>query len=183
MGKVYLIDSNSLLTLVRYYLVFDEEMELFGHIKEQFDSERILLLESVHKEISYISGGMVLKQIPFLKDETKKIKNNDGSPISSKLHRIINDHWAVHIQKEKLNESQYEEEKNKFLNSADAQLLFQCQEDSQNRIIATEESRVSNDNKTFKKIPQIADHQQLTWIALPEMLKKVGITIKFHAES
>lgn len=57
MDKIYLIDSSSLLSLVRYYLFFDDgERQLFGHIKEQFDSEKILLLESVYQVLSMLGA-------------------------------------------------------------------------------------------------------------------------------
>ena len=70
-----------------------------------------------------------------------------------------------------MDEVQFENQKNEYLQSADAKLLLYCiKNKSDNVIIVTEETEASNDNKLFKKLPSICKILELTTITLPELL-------------
>jgi len=48
------IDTSSLLSLVRYYLPFDKNGVLFGLIKSKFASGEIIMLDAVYEESKFI---------------------------------------------------------------------------------------------------------------------------------
>ena len=62
-------------------------------------------------------------------------------------------------QKKKLTKNDYENEKVKFIEGADCQLILYAMKDKESNIIVTEESKSQNDNKLFKKIPLICDQE------------------------
>ena len=82
----------------------------------------------------------------------------------------------------KVNKSGYEEAKTREIEEgADFQLVFAAMNIKES-IIVTEESKSVNDKKLFKKIPLICEHEKIPCIALPEMLKKVGIGIEYKTK-
>lgn len=48
------IDTNSLLSLVRYYLPFDKNSVLFSFIKEKFSTGEIIIIDKILEECEYI---------------------------------------------------------------------------------------------------------------------------------
>ena len=189
----YLIDTSSLLSLVRYFHPFDKDEKLYAIIKKMFDEKQCLILESVFTESKYVAEGIILKKYSFLK-EIKYEKNIDI--ISPKLHEKINDNWVIKKQKNKLNSDiEYETQKNDELGKADFQLIFMAlnkreelaklkpnliPNDKQDFTIVSEESRSSNNNKLFKKIPIICKEEKIPCITLPKMLEKIGLRIEYH---
>ncbi len=63
-----LIDTSSLLSLVRYYLPFDKKGILFEVIKSKFISGEIILLDAVYQECKFVSLGAILKKLDYLED-------------------------------------------------------------------------------------------------------------------
>ena len=189
----YLIDTSSLLSLVRYFHPFDKDEKLYAIIKKMFDEKQCLILESVFTESGHVAGGIILKKYSFLK-KIKREKNIDI--ISPKLHKKIDDNWVIQKQKNKLNSDiEYETQKNDELGKADFQLIFMAlnkreelaklepnliPNDKQDFTIVSEESRSSNNNKLFKKIPIICKEEKIPCITLPKMLEKIGLRIEYH---
>lgn len=64
------IDTNSLLSLVRYYLPFDKEGVLFQFIKSKIEEGNIIIIDKVLEECKYISKGLVLEKLHFLTEKT-----------------------------------------------------------------------------------------------------------------
>jgi hypothetical protein len=54
------IDTNSLLSLVRYYLPFDKKGVLFQFIKSKIENGDIIIIDKVLEECTYNSKGLVL---------------------------------------------------------------------------------------------------------------------------
>jgi hypothetical protein len=69
-----IIDTSSLLALVRYYLPFDTNNSLKEFIKEKFESGELLIIDRVFEEASYISKGIILSELDFLNDKKKLLK-------------------------------------------------------------------------------------------------------------
>ena len=63
-----IIDTNSLLSLVRYYLPFDKHKILYNFIKDKIQSGEIIIIDKVHEQCSYISKGIILSKLDFLED-------------------------------------------------------------------------------------------------------------------
>lgn len=64
------IDTNSLLSLVRYYLPFDKKEILFQFIKRKIEIGEIIIIDKVLQECTYNSKGIVITTLDYLKDKT-----------------------------------------------------------------------------------------------------------------
>ena len=60
------IDTSSLLSLVRYYLAFDNGRVLFNTIKSKFESGEIVLIDKVFEECKYVAKGIVISALYYL---------------------------------------------------------------------------------------------------------------------
>jgi len=169
------IDSNSLLALVRYYLPFDKDNTLKKFIKEKIDSHELIILDKIYEESKYIAKGLVLKELEFLKDKTTHIKTNEILP-DNKFFNQLENQFCYGVQKNRLNTIEFETEKNKFLESADAKLILYCIKDNNSLILdkpilVTEETKSENDNKLFKKIPEICTILEIEQCNLPSLFR------------
>jgi hypothetical protein len=180
-----LIDTSSLLSLVRYYLPFDKKGILFEVIKNKFASGEIILLDAVHEECKYVSQKAIFTKLDYLgdKDFLKKnkivLKTDDLIPLSPAkfLNQLKNQFVANPGQFRKLTEAEFEVQKNRFMESADAKLIMYAQrlikENPEEEIyLVTEETSSPNDLKLFKKIPAICNLLEIPVITLPKLLEK-----------
>lgn len=60
----------------------------------------------------------------------------------------------------------------------DFDIINYAMKDKDNRVIVTEESKVPNDNKVFKKIPMICEIEEIECIKLPQLLIKIDSCVK-----
>ena len=162
------IDTSSLLSLVRYYLPFDKQKILFEIIKTKIANGEIVIIDKIIDECKYASKGIVLTTLSFLTDKSfnksNKLPLNTEfilPPAPAKFYRMVDNNFVVTSQKARLkNEAQYDSLKNEFMNSADMGIILtslNLKKDLQfdKIFLVTEETEVSNDNKLFKKIPAI----------------------------
>ena len=186
------IDTNSLLSLVRYYLPFDKKSVLFEFIKEKINQGEIIIIDKVFEECTYNSKGLVIKTLTYLEDKafakSAKVPYKTESllaPSPSKFLRQVDNQFVNTIvrNQRKLTDTEFENQKNIFLNDADIRQVILCLnliKDGEEVILVTEESEVSNDNKLFKKIPAICKELDIPTMTLPELLDKYdGIDIDF----
>ncbi len=179
------IDTSSLLSLVRYYLPFDKKGVLFEVIKGKIANGEIILLDAVYEECRFVSRKIILKTLGFLEDQAflKEngilVKTDDLIPVSPArfLNRIRNQFVAVPAQFRKLTEAEFEVQKNRFMQSADAKLIMYCEHLMADNpaggvYLVTEETATANDLKLFKKIPAICTVLGIPTITLPELLEK-----------
>jgi hypothetical protein len=186
------IDTNSLLSLVRYYLPFDKKSVLFEFIKEKINQGEIIIIDKVLEECTYNSKGLVIKTLTYLEDKafvkSAKVPYRTESllaPSPAKFLRQVDNQFVNTIvrNQRKLTDTEFENQKNSFLNDADIRQVILCLnliKDGEEVILVTEESEVSNDNKLFKKIPAICKELDIPTMTLPELLDKYdGIDIDF----
>lgn len=64
------IDTNSLLSLVRYYLPFDKKGVLSQFIQSKIEIGDIMIIDKVLEECTYNSKGLVLAKLPYLTDKS-----------------------------------------------------------------------------------------------------------------
>ncbi len=180
------IDTNSLLSLVRYYLPFDKNNVLFDFLKSKIKIGEIIIIDKVLEECTYISKGIVVKKLNYLSDKAflkkNKVPYKTGTliaPSPAKFLRQIDNQFVNTIvrKQRKLTDVEYENQKNHFLEDADMKLIILCLNLKRASIFAdvilvTEESEVSNDNKLFKKIPAICKELNIETITLPALLEK-----------
>lgn len=188
------IDTNSLLSLVRYYLPFDKKSVLFNFIKDKIEQGEIIIIDKVHEQCTYNSKGLVIKQLSYLSDKiflkSSKVPYKTDTliaPSPAKFLRQIDNQFVNTIVKrqKKLTEVEYENQKNHFLEDADMKLIILCLNlirdyPDEEIILVTEETESNNDNKLFKKIPTICKELKVTTMTLPELLAKYnGIDVEF----
>lgn len=170
------IDTSSLLSLVRYYLPFDKKAILFDFIKRKIESKEIIILDKVFEECKYTSKGIIIETLEYLKDKKNQHKTIDILP-TQKFFNQVENQFINGSAKKILTPIEFEDRKDKFLESADAKLiLFSLQNKSifeeDKIIIVSEETEGSNDNKAFKKLPAICKILDIEIITLPELLSK-----------
>ncbi|RAX53905.1 hypothetical protein CCY99_05865 [Helicobacter sp. 16-1353] len=168
----YLLDTNSLLSLVRYYLPFDSDNRLKGFIELQFKDRNFLLLKEVKSECERVSSGIIMQQLKLSNIQCTPSSNS----IDKKMHNLIDNNFAIPKFKQELDVDEYENNKNQYIQSADFQLIFNAY--THNRTIITEETPSNNDKKLFKKIPIICNEHRIKCISLPTFLKK-NISVSF----
>ena len=185
------IDTSSLLSLVRYYLPFDKEIILFEAIKSKIANGEIIVIDKIIEECEYIAKGLVLTKLPFLSNKqfnkTHKLPLNTEfllPPALAKFYRMVDNNFVVTVLKNKLTDTQYDSRKNDFMNSADMKLILtslNIKKDFPHEeiLLATEESEVSNDDKLFKKIPSICSQLDIQTINIQQLIEKLeGVSIE-----
>ncbi len=168
------IDTSSLLSLVRYYLPFDNDRVLFNIIKSKFESGEIILIDKVFEECKYIAKGIVISSLDYFENKKLQVKTDEILPNRKFFNQLENQFINGSIRN-KLTNIQFENRKNDFLESADAKLLLYCLEQKKtiidNTILVTEETDGSNDNKSFKKLPAICKILEIEVRTLPDLMK------------
>jgi hypothetical protein len=187
------IDTNSLLSLVRYYLPFDKKGVLFNFFKTKIEKGEIIIIDKVFQECTYNSKGIVLTTLDYLNDKTflksSKVPFKTDSliaPSPAKFIRQVENQFVNTVvrRQKKLSDTEFENQKNSFLNDADMKQIILCLnliKDGERVALVTEETESSNDNKLFKKIPAICKELEIETMTLPELIAKYeGIDIDFQ---
>lgn len=178
------IDTSSLLSLVRYYLPFDKQKILFEIVKAKIANGEIIVIDKIIEECEYTSKGLVLETLSFLNDKsfnkTHKLPLNTEfilPPAPVKFYRMVDNNFVVTVLKARLNETQYDSLKNDFMNSADMKMILTSlnlkkDNPTEDIFLVTEETETSNDNKVFKKIPAICSQLDITTINIQQLIDK-----------
>ena len=178
------IDTNSLLSLVRYYLPFDKNLVLFNFIKGRITAGEIVIIDKILEECEYTSKGIVLKSLSYLADKSflkaNKLPINTEyilPPSPAKFYRQVDNQFINGVIKNRLTPVEYENRKTDFLNSADIKLILFCLNLKKDNLfeevyLVTEETEESNDSKVFKKIPAICKELEIETLHLPQLLEK-----------
>lgn len=187
------IDTNSLLSLVRYYLPFDKKGVLFQFIKSKIENGDIIVIDKVLEECTYNSNGLVLEKLPYLTDKpflkAAKVPYKTNSllvPNTKQFFHQLNNVFVNNIVKKSqgLSDVEFENRKSAFIESADMKqviLSLNLKAKGEQVILVTEETESGNDNKLFKKIPSICKELEIETFTLPELIAKYdGIDIDFQ---
>ena len=178
------IDTSSLLSLVRYYLPFDKKTILFQVFREKIANGEILVIDKIIDECAYTSKGIVLISLSFLIDKNFNKTNNLPlntefvlPPSPAKFYRQVDSQFVNGIQENRLTETQYDSVKNDFMNSADMKLILTSltlikDNPTEEVFLVTEETEVSNDHKVFKKIPAICSQLDIQTINIQQLVDK-----------
>lgn len=150
------IDTNSLISLVRYYLPFDKNGVMFNFVRAKITKSA---------------------RLPYKTDTLI-------APAPAKFLRQVENQFVNEVIRKKLSEVQFENQKNQFLENADMKQIILClnlKDKEEDVILVTEETESSNDNKLFKKMPAICRELEIKTITLPELIEKYeGIDIDFQ---
>lgn len=166
---IAVIDTSSLISLVRYYLPFDRQNILYDVIKEKIESKQIIVLDKVFDECRYTSQGIVVKRLEYLDDKKNQTKTTSLLPTQKYFNQLENQFINGSV-KNLLSPTEFENRKNAFLESADSNLLLFCQTNKVDYTLVTEETSASNDGKSFKKLPALCQILGINIISLPDLL-------------
>ena len=185
-----IIDTSSLVALVRYYARFDKGNKMFDFIRSKVEAGEIIIIDAVLKECEYQSKGIVVKTLDYLTDKDFKKSyevptktKNLLPPSQKKFYNLIDNNFKS-PRGRILNEAEFEVEKKQFLESADARMIIYALNELHTNSnadvrIVTEETEGSNDNKAFKKIPAICKILNIKSQTLPELLEEInGIDVE-----
>lgn len=109
------LDTSSLLSLVRYYIPFDNEQVLFDFVKSKLFVGDVILIDKVLDECKYISRKIILKKLVFLKDE--QFLRSSGipyktesllAPSPARFLRMVDNQFAISAKKANLSDAQYD---------------------------------------------------------------------------
>lgn len=188
---IAVIDTSSLLHLVRYYLPFDKNDLLKNFIKRKIETSEIIILDKVAEESSYVAGKLIIKSFDFLKEKSIQTKTDNLHP-DGKFFSLLESHFCVPLLKNKLSDIEFESLKNAYLDGADAKLILYCQKNKYTEdlgfekvkvILVTEETISENDNKLFKKIPAICKILDIDCCSLPTLFKEhFGLKLSEYLE-
>ncbi|MCL7989213.1 DUF4411 family protein [Sphingobacterium sp. lm-10] len=188
------IDTNSLVSLVRYYLPFDVQDVLFAFIKQKIADGEIVIIDKVLEQCSYQSKGLVLNSLKYLTDKAflkaaqVPTKTDEILPPSpAKFLRQVDNQFVNRVvrNRREITDAEYDVQKNHYLNDADMKMIIFClhlkQKTSDRKILlVTEETEQSNDNKLFKKIPAICKELQIETCPLPDLLNLYKNEVKLE---
>jgi hypothetical protein len=189
------IDTSSLLSLVRYYLPFDKNNILYLFFQQKIQKGEIIIIDKVLTECTFNSRGLVIKKLPYLNDKaflkTAKTPVNTDSLIAPNtkqfLHQLSNVFVNAVIKKSRgITEVEFEKSKSDFLETADMKQVIFCLnqlKEGEQVLLVTEETENSNDGKLFKKLPFICKELGIETLTLPELITRYeGIDIDFQQE-
>lgn len=148
------IDTSSLVSLVRYFLPFDKEGKLKAFLEENILSRNIIVLEQVAEECKHQGKGQVIEAFPFVAQTKYKTSIAELKP-NKAIYNLIDNNFINASVKALMPEDVYEFERNKFIASADFAMMLYAYSIKEKVVIVTEETGFSNDGKPFKKIPDI----------------------------
>ncbi|MCK9218038.1 MAG: DUF4411 family protein [Firmicutes bacterium] len=179
------------MALVRYYIPFDKDEAFVAYIKQKMIDGDVIIIDKVDDESKRLSGGLIKKKLNFLNDKDFiKAANYPYNtsrliPIKPKtFENMMNNQFVVQIQKDKLTDIEFEQQKDEFYKDADVKQVLMCWEQNQkgnDYILVTEETPTNNDNKLFRKIPFICKELKIKTKTLPQLIKifeKVDFEIK-----
>lgn len=169
-----IMDTSSLLAFVRYYLPFDRNGAFKTLIQSKFVNGEIVLLDKIISEAKYISQGIILQELDFINDKKRHIDTSNLVPNTKFFNLLENQFCNKDIVRLKgISEVEFEQEKTRYLASPDANLILYSLSIKTNApIVVTEETKASNDNKIFKKIPENCKAIGIDCCTLPILLKK-----------
>lgn len=189
------IDTCSLMAMVRYYMPFDKDEVFQEFVKQKIIDGELIVIDKVYDESVYLSSGEILKELTFLND--KEFLRISKSPYNTELilplrparfESMMNDQFVVQTQKRKLSDAEFQTLKDNFYNNADIKQIVLCQNlkngGNSDVLLVTEETASNNDSKLFKKIPAICKFLDIETISLPKLIRKIGeVNVELKIES
>jgi len=169
------IDTSSLMALVRYYLPFDNDNSLKDFFKTKVENKEIIVLDKVAIESKRNDKGIIIKSLEFIEDKKNQVKTDVLLPEASFI-RDLENRLCYGARKNTLNEVEFENRKRVFLEEADSKLLLFCLSNKgglnlDNCLLITEETRADNDEKLFKKLPVMCELLGIEHCNLPSLFQ------------
>ena len=123
-------DTSSLLSLVKYYLPFDDNLTLLGQIEEHLVSGDMIIIDEVLNECKSMAQGIVISKLSFLGEPTflkkhKIVKHTESlvPPSQKKFSNMLNNQFVNATMRKGISDAEFEVIKNEFLQKADARMI------------------------------------------------------------
>lgn len=181
-----LVDTSSLVRMAQAYSPFDTKGALNSFLEGRLGDGSLILLDRVMDEVKLVSRGVAYEAFPCLQRKGCA-RRTDGltPPAPEKFYHMLDNNFvnsSVKRLKLKGDEIAYRSERNAFLQGADCMLVVKALNERNiygwsNVQILTEESRLNNDGKLFKKIPSICEQLGITTISTVEYLRQCSAEI------
>lgn len=180
-----IVDTCSLVYLSRFYLPFDEDDKLKNFFEQKFRCGELQMLDVILNECKQQSKGLVVRSMPFWESEKALIvKTNDlMAPAPRKFSNQLDNNLCVPIARKQLSDEAYSLQKQLFLESGDGKIILLALNKIHDAglldevVVLTDESKISNDGKLFKKLPAICEFLQIKTITLIDYLKENNIEV------
>lgn len=180
-----IIDTSSLVAIARYYLPIKDEVKLLRFIESKFRTGELIMLSSIHLEASRTQKGIALELMDFLNDNELKFNDSDLiPPAPRKFSNQLDYNFCILPQKKRLTAEEYALQKAQYMITGDAKmLLYALNNSDKDPVIITEETKLSNDGKLFKKLPAICEILEIKHMTIAEWLVANGISLDWtHLE-
>ena len=82
------IDTSSLIALVRYYLPFDKDDTLKNFFQKKVETKEIIVIDKVHEESKYVAQKIVVNQLDFINTKGNTVNTTDLLPFP-KFYNIL----------------------------------------------------------------------------------------------
>jgi len=188
---VVAVDTCSLLALSKYYLSFDDGRVLYSFIKSKYERHELIIIDAILIESRQTAKGQIIESLSFLNENTNNIAKTENlfAPSPKRFSNQLDNNLCVPLQKKRLTDIEYSAGKQDFLSTGDARLIIYAlnyQKENQGSLfedffVLTEETRVQNDGKLFKKLPLICDFLNIRTITMPEYLKQNRVAIEWKS--
>jgi hypothetical protein len=101
-------------------------------------------------------------------------------PSPVKFSHQLEYNFCIPLQKKRLSEEQFTLQKEAYMQTGDARMiLYALNHAEADPAIITEETRLSNDGKLFKKIPAICDILEIKHQSIAEWLSSNGVEVSW----
>ena len=174
--KKYVIDTSSLLVLVRHLLGLDRDGKLLKIIEELFSQENAVLHAAVQEEFYQKVAADVLG---FLPDVPQVPRHHP----TLERQQHVQDNWTN--EKNRPSDRQLD----KYFLKADCQIIEYCRKMNAKisfleYVVVTEELPYLDENssgrpRSFKKIPDICASEGVPCMNLVDMLKEIDVRARF----
>lgn len=178
------VDTCSLVVIAKNFFSLDKKGTLAKFLETSFAERELLLLDAIYDELQYVSQGIVLSRFPFLRQKELIVPTSDLLPISpKKFNNMLDNNFCIRVLKNDLTNEQYIQQKEDFLRSGDGRILLYSLAAKDGKdffcdyAVMTDESRVSNDNKLFKKLPLLCESIGVKTVTASEYLERNGFEI------
>lgn len=179
-----IIDTSSLISLVRYYSPFDEKDALHDYVVKKIETGEFIVLDKVADECKNAAKSIVVNTFEVINHSVHCVNTKNLLPTKS-FFGLLDNNFINKIQRNKITDTEFEVMKGEFIESGDGAIIMysmSCQKKGDNDVIVvTEETSTNNDGKPFKKLPLLCKIIDLPCITLPDLLQRCnGIKFSIH---
>lgn len=94
-----IIDTSSLMALVRYYLPFDRDNKLKKLLQTKFENRELIVIDEVMAESQLLQKGIILKEFDFITLKSNRIIKTDTLVPDRKFFNRLENDFCNHVRR------------------------------------------------------------------------------------